>query len=125
LATKQEGTGIRCGQFSGWIRENMPDSFTGYRAYDIDFVLWRKTNWKVSHIMIVEQKNGNAEVSADQALLLSFLSTAIKEQCKREGIQYYGTHIVQLETGNPDTGKIELNGVEITKQELIKFLSME
>ena len=41
--TRKEVTNFRCLDFSKWVRENLPDSSTGFSASDLDFVLW---NWK-------------------------------------------------------------------------------
>ena len=38
--TRQENTGIRDLTFSGWVRENLPNSATGFMVTDIDFYMY-------------------------------------------------------------------------------------
>ena len=50
---------------------------------------------------------------------------AIKEYAKKNDIDYRGYHLIQFEHETPDDGKTLLNGKDISKDDLIKFLSME
>lgn len=127
--TKQEGTGIRNLEFKNWIRNKLPDSYTGYRVYDIDYVIWRKEysngESKMTDIMILEEKNGMAIVTPDQKMMLEFLSRAVRTQAKIEGIKYHGTHLVRLpKSGKPEEG-CELDNKVVTEEQLKKFLSFE
>lgn len=124
--TKLESTHQRNKQFSEWIRKECPDSWSGYRVYDIDYVVWKKEyingRAKITKIMVIEEKNGSSEVSEDFRLMANFLHKAIQEQCRKDGVEYLGLHLVQLETGNPDTGKIRIDTKEVSKEELKSFM---
>ena len=119
--TRQEQTGNREHDlfFSEWIREKLPDSYTGYRCYDIDFVLWHK---KLKQIMFIELKSYNTEVKSDQHLILAKLDKWIKKGIDEEWT-YKGLHLIQFEKFNFENGEVFLNREEINEEELIKFLT--
>lgn len=54
--TQQEKTGNRPLEMSQWIRNNLPDSLTGTRVTDIDFVI---TNVNSNGVLFVEVKTRN------------------------------------------------------------------
>ena len=56
---KPEYTFIRDNFFSLWIRENLPESSTGFLATDIDMILY---NYKLKKIMLLEVKLKNRQV---------------------------------------------------------------
>lgn len=110
-----------------WIRKHLPDSYSGFRVYDIDSVLWQK-GWKdgepsIIKLMILEYKNGEAVVSADQSLMLNFFQKAVKDYCEKNNVEFLGVHLIRLETGNPSTGKIEFDGKLVDEKALIERLS--
>tara|TARA_R110002020_G_scaffold447854_2_gene660355 strand:- start:122 stop:490 length:369 start_codon:yes stop_codon:yes gene_type:complete len=119
--TRQEQTGNRKHDlfFSEWIREKLPDSYTGYRCYDVDFVLWHK---ELKQIMFIELKSYNTEVKSDQHLILKNLHNWIKNGID-EDWTYKGLHLIQFEQFNFENGKVYLDKKETTEEELINFLT--
>lgn len=119
--TRQEQTGNREHDlyFSKWIREKLPDSYTGYRCYDVDFVLWHK---ELKQIMLIELKSYNTEVKSDQHLILKNLHNWIKNGID-EDWTYKGLHLIQFEQFNFENGKVYLDKKETTEEELINFLT--
>lgn len=118
--TKQEKTGIRDLFFSQWIRNNLPDSSTGFLVTDIDFVL---SNYKSKKIMILEVKCFNGQKQDWQDKIYNFIANCIKNG-KPDDWTFYGYHFIQFEN-NDFSGKCFLDGKEISEAELKKFLSME
>ena len=120
--TQKEITGNREHDlyFSNWIRKKLPDSYTGYRCYDIDFVLWNKNEKK---IMLLELKSYNTDTKPDQHLILKNLHKWIGAGIEKDW-KYLGLHLIQFEKFNFENGKVYLNRKEITEEELISFLSL-
>ncbi len=121
--TKKENTFNRKNDlyFSQWIRNNLDDAHTGYRCYDLDFVLWHKTNKK---IMLVELKSHNAEVKPDQRYMLGLLDKWIKKGISKDW-KFYGTNLITFEKNNFEDGKCFLNNEEIKEKDLMDFLNFK
>jgi hypothetical protein len=121
--TRQEQTGSREHDlfFSKWIRKKLPNSYTGYRCYDIDFVLWHKD---LKQIMLIELKSYNTPVKSDQHYILNNLHKWIQKGIDSDWT-YKGCHLIQFEKFNFDNGKVYLNNNEVTEEELIEFLTFE
>lgn len=118
--TQQEKTGIRELNFSGWIREKLPDSKTGYLVSDIDFVLY---NFKTKKLMILEVKTRNAELRMWQTIFYKNISNWLKKGID-EDWTFLGVHIIKFENTFFNDGKCFLDGEEINEENLIEFLSM-
>jgi hypothetical protein len=123
--TKQETHGIRSNRLSNWIRQNCPDSSTGFQAYDLDFIL---LNYKTKEVQILEEKLRNANPSFSQRMMLkklnSWISAGIKQD--EEGWTYHGCHLVQFSKEGPEDGsEIRINHKLTTLEQLKKFLSFE
>jgi len=118
--TRKELTGIRDLKFSGWIREKLPDSSTGFSASDLDFILW---NWKTKKVMMLEIKTRNSYPRKGQKLMWQNINKWIKKGINDNWI-YLGFHLIQFENTNFNDGRCFLNKKEITQEELIKFLSL-
>jgi len=106
--------------FSNWIREKLPDSNTGYRCYDVDFVLWNK---HLKKIMFVELKSYNSKPRPDQYLMFTFLNRWILKGIDKDW-SYCGYHLIQFENTSFEDGKCFLDGNEILEDDLINFLSL-
>lgn len=119
--TKKEKTGNRNHDlfFSNWIRNNLPNSYTGFRCYDLDFILWNKN---LKYLMIIELKSYNTDTTFDQYFMLQKINKWIKNGIDEEWT-YKGLHLIQFEKTNFENGKVFLDKKEITETELIKFLS--
>ncbi len=68
--TRKEQTGIRDLTFSQWIRENLPDSNTGFMVSDIDFYIY---NYKLKRCMLLEVKTHKAELKFWQKICMNYL----------------------------------------------------
>ena len=105
-------------QFSEWLRnQDEIDSGLGFVASNIDY-MWR--NYKTKQWMLIEEKRRGVQVKFPQTEMIRI----INEACKSD-INYKGFHIIIFENTNPEDGKIYLDGVEITKDQLMNFLRME
>jgi len=125
--TRKEITGERDLRFSGWVREKLPDSSTGFRVTDIDFVL---ANVQTKRFMILEIKTRNSEIRPWQKSLLSVVNRSIRagigsiQQGPFNKWTYLGMHLIVFENTYFDDGKVYLNDILITEDELCLFLSM-
>jgi hypothetical protein len=121
--TRQEQTNKRSLAFSGWIRNKLPDSATGFCVTNQDWVLW---NWKERKLMFVEEKTHTGELAPwFKRLIREVLDPAIKKYAEDNEIDYRGYHLLRFENEDPTDGKIFLDYREITEDELIDFLSMK
>ena len=120
--TKKEITGNRKNDlfFSGWIRNKLPDSYSGFRCYDIDFVIWNKYN---KTLMILELKSNGSSVGSDQKLMLNLFHNQFKKGIEG-GWKYKGLHLIRFEKNNFKDGKVFLNNKEINENEMINFLTI-
>ena len=118
--TRKEVTGIRDLTFSGWIREKLPDSKTGFSVSDLDFILW---NWRTKKVMMLEIKTRNSKPRTGQKIMWQNINKWIDNGIDNDW-NYLGFHLIQFENTNFDDGKCFLNYKEIKEQELINFLSL-
>lgn len=119
--TKKEMTGIRDLTFSAWVRENLPDSSTGYMASDLDFIFW---NYKTKKVMLIEIKTRNADVKTWQKIMWSNIDKWIKNGIDSNWT-YLGFNFIQFERTNFEDGRCYLNGNEISELELIQVLNLQ
>jgi hypothetical protein len=120
MATRKELTNTRDLQFSGWIREKLPDSSTGMSASDLDFVLW---NWKKKTVMLLEIKTRNALPRKGQQMMWQRLNRWIQKGIDDDWT-YKGFHLIQFTNTNFDDGAVKLDGKVVTEKQLIDFLSL-
>lgn len=119
--TRPEQTGKRNLDFSGWIRNKLPDSREGFVVSDLDFVI---ANTESKKIMIVEQKNYLGRMRVWQASLFSDLDRWISAGIEQDDDwEYLGFHTVKFENTAPNNGRIWFDGIEITEKELINRLT--
>ena len=117
--TKPEYTFIRNNYFSLWIRENLPDSSTGFVVSDIDIILY---DWNLKKIMLLEVKLKNKQIEKWQINLFNNLHKWIsKGIC--DSWQYLGFHSVIFENTNFIDGKVFFDNKEIIEEELKEKLS--
>ena len=103
-------------EFGLWLREQPAiDSRIGYITSNIDYV-WH--NFKTGEWMLIEEKRYCAKVGFPQSVLFKLVHHACKWQEK-----YRGFHLLVFEKTSPEDGKVWLDKKEISKGELIKFLS--
>jgi hypothetical protein len=118
--TQQEITNYRPPKFSGWIRSNLPDSFTGLLVTDIDFVLF---NNKTQKVMLIELKTNNTPIKTWQRELFKCLNRWITNGVD-EGWQYLGFHLIEFSGTDFTDGNCTYDYVTVTEDELIKKLSI-
>lgn len=122
--TRKEQTGERDLTVSGWIRENLPDSATGFMVSDLDFILW---NYKTRRMMLVEVKTHGAKMKFWQENLFNVLHELITMSVKlvKPPIDYRGFHCVRFEATSFEDGRCLFDRSIVNEQELIDLLSME
>lgn len=118
--TRKEVTGVRDLTFSGWVRENLPDSSTGYAASDLDFFLW---NWKTKKVIMIELKTYGRKPRRWQETMWLNLEKWISKGIDKDWV-FRGYHLIQFEKTGFNDGRCFLDDKEITEQELINFLSL-
>lgn len=122
--TRKEFTGTRDLTFSGWIRDKLPDSNTGFVASDLDFVLW---NWKTRKLMLLEVKTRSATMRKWQSMLFDMLDRLILYGSERirPPIEYYGFHCIRFENTDFTNGRCMFDRKIVSEEELINILSMK
>ena len=104
-------------EFCLWLREQPEiDSKLGYVATNIDY-LWR--NYNTGRWMLLEEKRYGRKPKYYQQQLFDLLNW-----CAKHHPLFMGFYMLIFENTSPDDGTISLNGKEVTKDELIKFLRM-
>lgn len=106
-------------KFNLWVREKLPDSFTGFCASDIDLVLW---NYNTKRFMIIEVKTRNQKIKKYQYIMWEKLNKWLK--CSvNDGWEYLGFHLITFKNLSFDDGAVFLDKKEVSEADLIKFLS--
>ena len=102
-------------EFGLWLREQKQiDSSLGFVATNLDYV-WK--NFKTGDWMLIEEKRFSGKVTFSQRKLFTHLHKSIQDK------KYHGIHLITFENTSPEDGKIYLDNREITKDELLRFLS--
>lgn len=105
-------------EFGNWLRSQPKiDSALGYVATNIDYI-W--TNYKSGKWMIIEEKRYCSEVKFYQKNIFKLLDLVSQNDAN-----YKGLFVLVFEKTSPDDGKIWLDGKEISKSDLIKFLQFD
>ena len=122
--TRPEITGKRDLKFSGWIRENLPDSNTGFLVSDFDFVLCNK---RTKQMMMLEIKTRNKKVPKWQYELFRNIANSLRLGMKNfmPKWTFVGYHIITFENTFFDDGNVYFNDRLTNEKELIEKLSME
>lgn len=103
-------------QFGIWLRQQPEiDSALGFVATNLDYV-WK--NWKQGWWMLIEEKRFGYEPRFYQRQIFETLDRAA-----RSDPNYRGFFTVVFENTNPDDGNILINGVKVTRDQLIGFLT--
>jgi len=117
--TRQEYSKTRDLTFSGWIRENLPDSSSGLMVSDLDFIL---QNYKTKILMLLEVKTYNKIINNWQRKLFENLDKWIKNGIDKDW-NYLGFHIIRFEKTFFDDGKCWFDNHEVSEIELKNLLS--
>ena len=100
--TRLEQTNKRSLAFSGWIRQELPDSKTGFMVTNQDWIFW---NFKTRCLMFVEEKTHNGTISNwFHILIKTVLHPALLQFSKKNDIDYRGYHLIQFE--NPRRSRL-------------------
>jgi len=93
------------------------DSKYGFVAHNIDYI-WE--NPKTGQWMLLEEKMFNGKLSGAQERQFKRMHNRVKHY-----ENYYGFFIVTFERTSLDDGAVYINGKQVTKDELIRFLKFE
>ena len=105
-------------EFGIWLRKQKDiDSSLGFVTTNIDY-FWK--NYKTNQYMLIEEKRYMARVARFQHYILQQLHDAFKSDKN-----YHGMHLLQFEHTDPEDGRIYLDQKEITKKQLMDFLSFK
>jgi len=105
-------------EFGIWLRKQKEiDSTLGYVTTNLDF-FWK--NYKTGQFMLLEEKRHMTEPKYFQQKIFDQLHNSFKNDPL-----YYGFHLIQFLNTSPEDGLIYLDHKEITKQELLDFLSFK
>jgi len=106
-------------QFSDWLRKQKElDSSDGFVTTDLDYI-WE--NYKSGKWMFIEEKRG---ITITSTRPQRRIFKRLHNLCRKDKM-YKGFHEVCFSETNPDDGKIYINNIEVTKEDLIKFLKFE
>lgn len=128
--------------FSAWIRSQPElDSRLGYDLEDFDRLhsrLYTLHQFLHGELMLIEEKQYNAEQSFAQIDTMSVLSQALRQgfsdpalilkrriSTRPTKITYFGYHLIQFEKSGPKDGYIRIGGIRVTEQELLRFLQFD
>ena len=121
---RQEHTGKRNLDFSGWIRRNLTGR-EGYTVFDIDFVF---RDYRRKLLQIVEAKTFRGKLTYLQERVIpdidSIFEAGISAGKPEAGWRWMGYHVVRFENTSPENGRIIWDGKEITREKLIELLEM-
>jgi hypothetical protein len=120
--TRPENTNQRSLEFSKWIRNNLPDSKTGYMVGNQDWVFW---NYNTRRLMLAEEKTHNANIAPwFKRLIKEVIHPAMAAYCKEANITYHGYHLIRFSGTSPENGKTYFDKTEVTADELRRILSL-
>ena len=106
-------------EFGLWLRkqEKIDSRKYGFVTTNIDYV-WK--NYRTGKYMFIEEKRYMSDVRFYQKNIFNEIDRA----CKNDE-NYCGFYVLKFEKTNPNDGKIYLNDIEITKEDLFKFLQFD
>jgi len=105
-------------EFGLWLRQQGEiDSSLGFITTNLDFI-W--CNYKSGKWMLIEEKRHSGHIQFYQNKLFSH----IDKLCQVDKL-YCGFHLLVFENTNPDDGKMWLDGSEINRTDLLKFLQFK
>lgn len=119
--TRKEKSGIRDLTISQWIRNNLPDSSTGFLVSDIDFFIY---NYKSKKCMILEVKTHRAKLKMWQIRMYKMISSWIYKGIDN-GWKFLGCNTLRFENTDFSNGRVLYNDKLVTENEVIKILSLE
>lgn len=130
--TKREMTGYRDLSFSKWIRNQLPDSCTGFSVSDLDFIVW---NYKTRRVLMLETKTRESELRPGQGNMFSNIDSWIRRGVTSNWT-YHGFYLLQFTDTGFNDGLCFINEirhgvtgcdnrVEVSQSQVVEFLSLE
>jgi len=104
--------------FNDWVRENLPDSYDGFLASDLDLILY---NYKTKKVMLLEVKTRKAKLKEWQKQMFENIDRWLKKGC--DNFEYLGFNIIRLEGTDLTNGRILFNNKLVTEAEVKEKLS--
>ncbi len=124
MATRQEQTGQRNLDFSGWVRRTLTGA-KGFTVFDLDFIF---RDYERKLLQVVEVKTHGGEISTLQRIALGELAQIMKAGIAAghpsSGWRWCGMHVLRLEATSPDSGRILWDGKLVSEKQLIDLLEM-
>lgn len=129
--TRPEHLNMRDLSFSRWVRQNLPDSSTGFSATDLDFIFW---NWSPGRerMMIVEVKTRGASLSTGQKLHMRRMDEWMRAGVAQDSDWHYiGMFVITFEGTDFTDGRVWIQNIqsdtqhEVTEAGLVALLSLE
>lgn len=121
MAIRPEFSGDRSLAFSKWIRENCPDTSTGYVVENLD---WLFHNYKNRILLIAEEKtHGGMLGTAQSKLFYGIIEPSLRMYCDSHDIQFLGFHTIRFENTCPTDGAIFWDNKLISEETLKERLS--
>lgn len=122
--TRQEQTGRRNLDFSGWVRRTLT-SAKGFTVFDLDFVF---RDYERKLLQVVEVKTHGGEISTLQRIALGELAqimeAGIASGHPSSGWRWCGMHVLRLEGTSPENGRILWDGAQVYEDQLVRLLEM-
>jgi hypothetical protein len=105
-------------EYGLWLRQQGElCSYKGFRATNVDFLWWQS---KTGQRLVQEEKRYSGRLSYSQAKQFQWLDELLASD-----ETYFGFFFVQFENTCPDDGRIAVNGVPFSKEQLISLLQFE
>ena len=124
MATRQEQTGRRNLDFSGWVRRTLTGA-KGFTVFDLDFIF---RDYERKLLQVVEVKTHGGEISTLQRIALGELSQILEAGISvgrpSSGWRWCGMHVLRLEGTSPENGRILWDGAQVSEAQLVQLLEM-
>lgn len=124
MATRQEQTGRRNLDFSGWVRRTLTGA-KGFTVFDLDFIF---RDYERKLLQVVEVKTRGGEISTLQRIALGelaqILEAGVAAGRPSSGWRWCGMHVLRLEGTSPENGRILWDGSQVSEAQLVQLLEM-
>jgi len=114
--------------FRDWIRENLPTGQEGYVVEDLDLIIracgQNFNSDGIGKFMLIELKYGSTWIGYAQRKTFGLIHQLLRES-DPDRIRYIGYFIIQYDDENWDDATFKVNTVELSRTELLRFLSFD
>lgn len=120
--------------FGAWLRIQKDVSSAWYDAENLDYIWFQ---YRTGRLMLLEEKRHMGRQTTAQRDTHGIVDQALRFACEHgysfkrvwksrpKKITYYGYHIIKFEQTNPLDGKTFINGIEVSVEDLRRFLKFE